>query len=69
MDKKLSKEELIELVKKLRETNITDEQADILYKTIRQTVIDPNVWNLVFFTELSPEEVIEKALEYKPIIL
>lgn len=35
MDKKLSKEELIELVKKLREPTITDEQADILYKTIR----------------------------------
>ena len=34
-----------------------------------ENVIDPEVSNYIFYEENTPEEVIDKALAYKPIIL
>lgn len=34
-----------------------------------QNTNDPNVVDLIFHNDLTPTEVVEKALAYKPIIL
>lgn len=71
MGGKLSKEELVELLKKLISGIGTEEQDELWLKQIEQSVPHPEVVNLIFWDErnLSPEEIIDEALAYKPIIL
>lgn len=72
MKKKLSKEELIELVRKIRnveyDSEIEHSKAIVLFE---DNVPDPSGANLIYHHKprLTDEEVVEKALAYKPIIL
>lgn len=69
---KLSKKELIELVKDICEANFeTEEELDLALDLFLQNVPDPEASRLIYNTkpELTPEEIVKKALAYKPIIL
>lgn len=69
---RLSKTELIKLVKRIINVDYDTEkehsEAVFLFK---QNVPHPEASNLIYRhePELSPEEIVEKALAYKPIIL
>ena len=65
----MSKEELIELVEKIMKCEGTEEEVDNMIDVLKKNVIDPEVTNYIFYEENTPEEVVEKALAYKPIIL
>lgn len=65
----MSKEELIELVEKIMKCEGTEEEVDNMIAVLKKNVIDPDVTNYIFYEENTPEEVVEKALAYKPIIL
>ncbi|GAA3933498.1 hypothetical protein [Litoribacillus peritrichatus] len=68
---KLNKEELIALVQKIMDcTGSEEEQNEDLY-LLQNNVPHPEVTDLIFWhrPELSAEEVVEKALSYKPIQL
>ena len=65
----MSKEELIELVEKIMKCEGTEEEVDNMIAVLEKNVIDPDVTNYIFYEENTPEEVVEKALAYKPIIL
>lgn len=65
----MSREELIELVKKIMKCEGTEEEVDNMIDILEKNVIDPEVTNYIFYEENTPEEVVDKALEYKPIIL
>jgi hypothetical protein len=70
--KKLNKQELIELVRKLCNSGYRSEK--VLNKDIylfKYNVPDPEACDLIFHhdPELTPEEIVEKALSYKPIIM
>ena len=65
----MSKEELIELVEKIMKCEGTEEEVDNMLYVLKKNVIDPEVTNYIFYEENTPEEVVEKALAYKPIIL
>lgn len=65
----MSKEELIELVEKIMKCEGTEEEVDNMIDVLEKNVIDPEVTNYIFYEENTPEEVVEKALAYKPIIL
>lgn len=70
--KKLSKSELIDLVRKIRNVEYNSEkkhsEAIFLFK---DNVPHPSAANLIYHHKprLTNEEVVEKALAYKPIIL
>ncbi|MDN3693345.1 hypothetical protein QWZ06_14140 [Chryseobacterium tructae] len=73
MNQKLSREELIEIAKKIinMETE-TDEEEDDLLELFADNVPDPNVTDYFFETEwadLTAEEIVDKSLSYKPIQL
>lgn len=81
MNGKLTRAELIDLVRKIKEFDGSinpahDYQIEWL-ETLKQNVPDPCVSNYIFWSrdytspprELTPEEIIDKALSYKPIIL
>lgn len=68
----MTKEDLIKLVKKICIADFENETQYInaIFK-FKENVPDPQAANLVFRhkPQLTPEEIVEKALAYKPIIL
>lgn len=69
---KLSKLKLIKLVNKIcNAENKDEEELDRWLTLLEQNVPDPEVSDLIFHSDenLTPEEIVEKALSYKPIIM
>ncbi|WP_044973122.1 bacteriocin immunity protein [Ruminococcus sp. HUN007] len=71
MSDKLSREELIKLVSDIIECNGTEKEIDEMMEVVEKNVPDPNVSDLIFWNDdnLTPEQIIDKAFEYKPIQL
>lgn len=69
--KQFSKEDLIELVRKIINVEGTEEEIDNMIDILEQSVPHPEVSDLIFWNEieLTPEQVVEQALSYKPIQL
>ena len=70
--KKLGKNELLELVKKICNAELeTPEEYDDAIYLFNLNCIHPDGSNLIFYQEpeLTPEEIVDKALSYKPIIM
>lgn len=67
----MENKELLELIRKLSNGEGNDQEAQEWLETINKNVPFPNVSELIFYNqpELSPEEILQKALDYKPIIL
>ena len=65
----MDREELIRLVERIMRCEGTEEEQDDLLELLEKNVLDPQVSNYIFYEENTPEEVVDKALAYKPIIL
>ena len=67
MSKKLSKEELVELVNKICNPMLSDEEVSENIEVLEDNVPHPAPSDLIFWNDedLSPEEVVEIALAYK----
>lgn len=65
----MTRNELIDIVKKIAAAQGTEAEQDQLLDLLMQNVPDPNVTDYIFYDELSPEEIVDKALAYKPIQL
>ena len=65
----MSREELIELVEKIMKCEGTEEVVDNMIDVLKKNVIDTEVTNYIIYEENTPEEVVDKALAYKPIVL
>lgn len=66
----LSRTELVSLVCQIADSKSSDDVAIWMEKIIKETG-SPHVGEYIFYSEpeLSPEQVVEKALSYKPIQL
>ena len=67
MSKKLSKEELVEVVNKICNPKLSDEEVSEYIEILEDNVSHPVPSDLIFWNDedLSPEEVVEIALVYK----
>lgn len=67
MSEKLSKEELVELVNKICNPKLSDEEVSEYIEILEDNVPHPAPSDLIFWNDedLSPEEVVEIALAYK----
>jgi len=65
----MTRGQLIELVKKIAAADGTEKELDEMLELLKKNVPDPRVSNYIFYDELSPEAIMEKALAYKPIQL
>jgi hypothetical protein len=66
----MSKEDLIILVEKIMKCDGTEEEIDEMIKLLEKNVPDPGVSDLIFWgEERTPQEIVEIALSYKPILL
>ena len=69
MKRKMSFEELIELVRKIMNCEGTEQEIDEMTLLLTENVTDPNVTDYIYYDDLTPEEIVSKALSYKPIQL
>ena len=67
----LNRKEIIELVNIIRnpKEEWSEAMIDELIFKLKRNVIYPNPSGLIFYTELSAEEIADKILAYKPILL
>ncbi|MFB6366304.1 e9imm peptide [Paenibacillus elgii] len=67
----LSREELIGLVEQVMRCSGEEWEMDIWLDMITSSVADPSISNYIFWSDedLSAEEIVDKALAYKPILL
>lgn len=67
----LNRKKIIELVNIIRnpKEEWSEAMIDELIFKLKRDVIYPNPIDLIFYTELSAEEIAEKILDYKPILL
>lgn len=67
MKKKLPKEELVELVKKICDPKLPDEEVSEYIELLEKNVPHPAPSDLIFWSDedLSPKDIVEIALAYK----
>ncbi|TXK74401.1 bacteriocin immunity protein [Mesonia sp. K4-1] len=66
----MTREELIELVKEIYNVKgKSEKEQDELLLKLENNVLHPEVSNLIYWEDLTPEQVVDKALAYKPIQL
>ena len=71
MSKRLTREELIDLVNKIIECEGSEEEIDEMIEIVKRNVPHPEISDLIYWNEeeLTPEQIVDKALNYKPIEL
>lgn len=66
----LSKDELIDLVREIiNSKDYKEYEIDLMVQKLCDGVIDPNITDYIYYDNLTPEEVVNKALSYKPMNL
>ncbi|MEK4043311.1 hypothetical protein NSU18_06575 [Paenibacillus sp. FSL H8-0048] len=67
----LSRQQLISLVTKIVNAEGTEAELDEWMEVVASNVPHPGVSNLIFWNEpeLTPEEIVDAALSYQPIVL
>ena len=66
----MKKADLIKLVTEIKEVKgKTEKEIDALIEVLKSNVPHPEVTDLIYFDDLTPKEIVEKALNYKPISL
>ena len=65
-----SREQIIDLINQILDVeNHTEEEINRLVEKLESGVIDPNISDYIFWDDLTPEQIADKALSYKPICL
>jgi coproporphyrinogen III oxidase-like Fe-S oxidoreductase len=69
--KALSKEEMIELVRKIINVDASEEEIINMIELLKYSAPHPEVSDLIYRNEneLTAEQIVEQALSYKPIQL
>ena len=67
--KYIGKKELIDLIEQIKNFEGTEEEEDILLEKLENLVLDSEISDYIYWTDMSSEEIADKVLAYKPIIL
>lgn len=60
---------LIKLIDQLRNFEGSEEDEEVLLEKLENLVTDPNISDYIYWTNMGSEEIVDKVLSYKPIIL
>lgn len=66
-----SREELVRMVQLLIDARLTEEEEDRIVDELKSSVVHPRVTDLIYYhtPKLTAEEVVDRALAYRPIEL
>lgn len=65
----MNRDQLIDLVRKIPTAEDSEKELDEMLEVLKKNVPDPRISNYIFYDDLSPEAIVDKALAYKPIQL
>lgn len=65
----LNREKIIDFIQKIRTESLSEEQEDAILEELERGVLDPEISDYIYWSELSAEEIADKVLNYKPINL
>ncbi|TAJ06841.1 bacteriocin immunity protein [Marinilabiliaceae bacterium JC017] len=66
----MTRDELIKLVREIMNVKgKTEEQINELIDKLEKNVPHPSVTDLIYYDDLSAEEIVDKALSYRPFQL
>jgi hypothetical protein len=67
----MNRDELVELVKKIKEDECSEDEINSWIDLLHENVPHPDASDLIFYSkeELSAEEIVDKALNYKTPLL
>ena len=68
----MNRSELIEIVKKIKQIPGSEDELNNLVDIFESNVPDPDAVDYLFqkqYTSLTPEDIVDKALSYKPFYL
>ncbi|MCG7406524.1 hypothetical protein MH117_03775 [Paenibacillus sp. ACRRX] len=65
----ITKDELIELVRRILDIETYGNDTSFYLEVLTANMMMPDISDLIYYQDLSPEEIIEEGLKYKPIIL
>lgn len=66
-----SREELIRMVQQLIDADLPEDEEDRLVEELKLSVLHPRVTDLIYYNspKLTAEEVVDRALAYRPVEL
>ena len=64
----MERKELIDLIEQIKNFEGTEEE-EVLLERLQNMVLDPEVSDYIYWTDMSSEEIADKVLAYKLIIL
>ena len=65
----LDRKELIDLIKELKNFCGTEREEEKLLEKLESLVLDPEISDYIYWTDMNSEEIADKVLNYKSIIL
>lgn len=66
----LTKREIVDLIEQITDCeNNSEEDIDKLIEKLEQGVLDPQISDYIFWSDMTAEQIADKALGYKPIEL
>lgn len=66
----LTKREIVDLIEQITDCeNNSEENIDKLIEKLEQGVLDPQISDYIFWSDMTAEQIADKALGYKPIEL
>ena len=65
----LDRKELIDLIEKLKNFSGTEREEEKLLEKLESLVLNPEISDYIYWTDMNSEEIADKVLNYKPIIL
>ncbi len=65
----LNREILLDIIRKLQNAEGSEEEEVSWLETLERNVPHPEISDLIFYDDLSPEEILDRALKHTPISL
>lgn len=65
----ITKDELVEIVRRIQDVETFGNDTVYYLEVLEANIMMPSISDLIYDSDLSPEEIIEEGLRYKPIIL
>lgn len=65
----LDRNSLIALITQLQNFDGSEEEEDLFLKELEKQVLDPQLSDYIYLTDMNAEQIADKVLSYQPIIL
>ena len=66
---KISSQQLLAAIHQLQNGNMSEHEEDELIAKLEASISDPNLSDYIFYSSLSPAEIVARAAAHRPIVV